>query len=145
LNKGPYKDWNVDEFLLYLKNKFKNKKAVQIAGDKLQRMRMGDFQKFNSFLNDFEFKLALYKGAEWPDRDRILRLNALINAKLLNALITLDFSDNDYQSWIIRIRKIAAKLEARLGYVISRNVATWFIKKKGSNAFFRGPEPPNSA
>jgi hypothetical protein len=52
-----------------LKDKFENKKAVQIAGNELQRMRMGDFQKFDSFLNDFKFKLALYKGAKWPDRN----------------------------------------------------------------------------
>jgi hypothetical protein len=64
LNKGPYKDWNVNEFLFYLKNKFENKKAVQIAGNELQQMRMNDFQKFDSLLNDFEFKLALYKEAE---------------------------------------------------------------------------------
>jgi hypothetical protein len=87
-------------------------------------MRMNDFQKFDSFLDDFEFKLALYKEAKWPDRNRILRLNAIINAKLLNALITINFPDNDYQSWVIRTRKIAAKLEARSGYVISRNVTT---------------------
>jgi hypothetical protein len=102
-------------------------------------MRIDDFQKFDSFLNDFEFKLALCKGAEWPDRDRILRLNAIINAKLLNALVTIDFPDNDYQSWVIRTRKIAARLEARPGYVISRNVITWFIKKEGSSAFFSRP------
>jgi hypothetical protein len=35
LNGGPYKDWNIDEFLLYLKNKFENKEAVQIVGDEL--------------------------------------------------------------------------------------------------------------
>jgi hypothetical protein len=67
LNKGPYKDWNVNEFLFHLKNKFENKEAIQTAEDELQRMRMGDFQKFDSLLNDFEFKLALCKGAEWPD------------------------------------------------------------------------------
>jgi hypothetical protein len=61
-------------------------------------MRMNDFQKFDSFLNDFEFKLTLYKGAEWPDQNRILRFNAINNAKLLNALITIDFPNNDYQS-----------------------------------------------
>jgi hypothetical protein len=59
-------------------------------------MRINDFQKFDSLLNDFEFKLALYRGAKWPDRNRIFRLNAIINAKLLNALITIDFSDDDY-------------------------------------------------
>jgi hypothetical protein len=31
-------------------------------------------------------------------------------------------------------------LEARSGYVISRNVTTWFIKKEGSNAFFSRPQ-----
>jgi hypothetical protein len=102
-------------------------------------MRMGDFQKFDSLLNDFEFKLALYGGTEWPDRDRILRLNAMINAKLLDILVTIDFSNDDYQSWVIRIRKIAAKLEARSGYVINRNVITWFIKKEEFNAFFSRP------
>jgi hypothetical protein len=107
-----------------LKDKFENKKAVQIAGNELQRMRMGDFQKFDSLLDDFEFKLALCKKAEWFDRNRILYLNAIINAKLSNALITIDFSDDDYQSWVIRIRKIAARLEARPGYVTSRNVTT---------------------
>jgi hypothetical protein len=87
-------------------------------------MRINDFQKFDSLLNDFEFKLALCKRAKWPDRNRILRLNAIINAKLSNALITVDFSNNDYQSWVIRTREIAAKLKARSGYVISRNVTT---------------------
>jgi hypothetical protein len=48
----------------------------------------------------------------------------MINAKLLNALVTVDFLDDDYQSWVIRTRKIAAKLEARSGYVTSRNVTT---------------------
>jgi hypothetical protein len=99
-------------------------------------MRMGDFQKFDNLLDDFEFKLALYEEAKWPDRNRILRLNAIINVKLLNALITIDLSDDDYQSWIIKIRKIAAKLEARSGYVTSKNVTTWFIKKKEFSAFF---------
>jgi hypothetical protein len=64
----------------------------------------------------------------------------MINVKLLNALITVNLPDNDYQLWVIRTRKIAAKLEARSGYVISRNVATWFIKKEGSSAFFSRPQ-----
>jgi hypothetical protein len=64
----------------------------------------------------------------------------MINAKLSNALVTVDLSDNDYQSWVIRIRKIAARLEVRPGYVISRNVTTWFIKKEGSSAFFSRPQ-----
>jgi hypothetical protein len=42
--------------------------------------------------------------------------------------------------WVIRTRKIAARLEARPGYVISRNVTTWFIKKEGSSAFFSRPQ-----
>jgi hypothetical protein len=96
LNKGPYKDWNINEFLLHLKNKFENKEAVQTAGNELQRMRMGDFQKFDSLLNDFKFKLPLCKKAEWPDRNRIFQLNAIINAKLSNTLIMIDFSDNGY-------------------------------------------------
>jgi hypothetical protein len=103
-------------------------------------MRISDSQKFDSLLNNFEFKLALCEGAEWPDRNRILRLNAIINAKLLNALITINFPNNDYQSWVIRIRKIAAKLEARPGYVTSKNVTTWFIKKGGFSAFFSRPQ-----
>jgi hypothetical protein len=64
LNEGPYKNWNINEFLLHLKNKFENKKAVQTAGNELQQMRINDFQKFDSLLNDFEFKLALCKGAK---------------------------------------------------------------------------------
>jgi hypothetical protein len=136
LSEGPYKDWNIDEFLLHLKDKFENKEAVQTAGNELQRMRINNFQKFDSLLNDFEFKLALYKKAEWPDRNQILRLNAIINAKLLNALITVNFPNNDYQSWVIRIRKIAARLEACSGYITSKNVTTWFIKKEGSSTFF---------
>jgi hypothetical protein len=108
-------------------------------------MRINNFQKFDSLLNDFEFKLALCKKAEWPDRNQILRLNAMINAKLLNALVTVNFSDNDYQLWVIRTRKIAAKLEARSGYIISKNVITWFIKKEGSNAFFSRPQTARSS
>jgi hypothetical protein len=59
-------------------------------------MRMGDFQKFDNLLDDFEFKLALCEGAEWPDRNRILRLNVIINAKLLNALVTVNLFNDDY-------------------------------------------------
>jgi hypothetical protein len=97
-NGGPYKNWNINEFLFHLKDKFENKEAVQIAENELQRMRINNFQKFDSLLNDFEFKLALCKEAKWPDRDRILRLNAIINAKLSNALVTINLSNNDYQS-----------------------------------------------
>jgi hypothetical protein len=122
-----------------LKDKFENKEAIQIAGNELQRMRMNDFQKFDSLLNDFEFKLALYGEAKWPDRNRIFRLNAIINVKLLNTLVMVDFPDNDYQLWVIKTRKIAARLEARSGYVISRNVITWFIKKEEFSAFFSRP------
>jgi hypothetical protein len=43
LNEGPYKNWNVNEFLLHLKDKFENKEAVQTAEDELQRMRINDF------------------------------------------------------------------------------------------------------
>jgi hypothetical protein len=125
--KALIKTGILTKFLFYLKDKFENKEAAQITGNELQRMRMNDFQKFDSLLNDFEFKLALCKGAKWPDRNQILRLNAIINAKLLNALITVNLPDDDYQLWIIRTRKIAAKLEARSGYVTSRNVITWFI------------------
>jgi hypothetical protein len=59
LNESPHKNWNVDKFLFYLKTKLENKKAVQTAGNELQRMRINDFQKFDSLLNNFEFKLAL--------------------------------------------------------------------------------------
>jgi hypothetical protein len=108
-------------------------------------MRISNFQKFDSLLNNFEFKLALYKEAKWPDRNRIFRLNVIINAKLSNALITVNFPDNDYQSWITRTRKIAAKLEARSGYVINRNVTIWFIKKEESSAFFSRPQIAKSS
>jgi hypothetical protein len=72
-------------------------------------------------------------------------LNAIINAKLLDALITVDFPDDDYQLWVTRTRKIAAKLEARSGYIINKNVTTWFIKKKGFNAFFSRPQIARSS
>jgi hypothetical protein len=36
-------------------------------------------------------------------------------------------------------------LEACSGYVISKNVATWFIKKGGSNAFFSRPQTARSS
>jgi hypothetical protein len=41
--------------------------------------------------------------------------------------------------------KIAAKLEARSGYVTSRNVTTWFITKGGSSAFFFRPQTARSS
>jgi hypothetical protein len=43
LSKGPHKNWNINEFLFHLKDKFENKEAVQTAGDELQRMRINDF------------------------------------------------------------------------------------------------------
>jgi hypothetical protein len=67
LNKGPYKNWNINEFLFHLNDKFENKEAVQTAGNELQRMRMDDFQKLDSLLNNFEFKLALCEKAKWFD------------------------------------------------------------------------------
>jgi hypothetical protein len=35
LSGGSHKDWNINEFLLHLKDKFENKEAVQTAGNEL--------------------------------------------------------------------------------------------------------------
>ena len=58
ISGGSDGQYNVDEFLEHIKDKFEDKEAKQTARDELNRMRMGDAQKFDDFLQDFEFKLS---------------------------------------------------------------------------------------
>ncbi|KAI1002901.1 hypothetical protein K3495_g5302 [Podosphaera aphanis] len=93
-------DHDVELFLAFMKDRFSDRQALQNAGSELQRMRMSDSQGFELFLDDFELKLAQCGGLVWPDEDKIIRLDEAINSKLSNALINVDLSDNNYESWV---------------------------------------------
>ncbi|KAI0992406.1 hypothetical protein K3495_g15779 [Podosphaera aphanis] len=100
LSGGPNGDYDVERFLAFFKDKFNDKLALQTAGSELQQMRMGSSQSFELFLDDFELKLAQCGGLNWPDEDKIIRIDEAINTKLSNALIGVDLPENDYDGWV---------------------------------------------
>ena len=128
LSGGVDGQYNVEAFLEHIKDKFEDKEAKQTAGDLLNRMRMGTSQKFDDFLQDFEFKLAQCDGLGWADRDKIIRVNTCINPKLANALVPVDLSDNDYAKWVKAVRRVAGRLESRPDYKSDRHTETWYLK-----------------
>ena len=89
---------------------------------------MGSSQRFESFLQDFEYKLAQCKGLGWPDETKILMLGPAINLKLSNSLIPVDLPESDYEAWVKKVGRVAAKLEAHPGYNSDGNTRTWYMK-----------------
>ena len=79
-------------------------------------MRIGSDQYFVDFLQNFEYKLAQYNGLAWPDNAKIIRLNSAINAKLADALITVDLPDDNYMNWVQKVKRISEQLKAKEGY-----------------------------
>ena len=87
-----------------------------MAGKQLYLIYIGLSQKFESFLQDFEYKLAQCRGLGWPNETKILMLCPAINLKLLTSLIPVKLPELDYKAWVRKVRSIAAKLKAYPGY-----------------------------
>jgi hypothetical protein len=128
ISGGSDGQYDVDSFLEHIKDKFEDKEAKQTAGDQLNRMRMGDAQKFDDFLQDFEFKLSQCGGLEWADRDKIIRLNTAINAKLSDKLISVELPDDSYSKWVKRVRNVAGRLQNHPDYKNGSHTKTWYVK-----------------
>ncbi|RMZ86277.1 hypothetical protein DV736_g6497, partial [Chaetothyriales sp. CBS 134916] len=64
ISGGLDSQYNIDDFLKHIKDKFEDKEAKQTAGDQLNRIHIGDAQKFDDFLQDFKFKLSQCRGLE---------------------------------------------------------------------------------
>jgi hypothetical protein len=135
ISGGSDGQYNVDDFLGHIKDKFEDKEAKQTAGDQLNRMRMGNAQKFDDFLQDFEFKLSQCGGLAWADRDKIIRLNTAINEKLSDKLISVELPDDGYARWVTKVRGVAGRLQNHSNYKKGTGSETWYIKARGSSAF----------
>ncbi|KAI0999829.1 hypothetical protein K3495_g8369 [Podosphaera aphanis] len=99
-------------------------------------MRMGGSQGFEVFLDDFELKLANCGELNWPDEDKIIRIDEAINTKLSNVLIDVDLPDNDYDRWVSRVRKTASRSEARPVYITDSITATIYLDRLATTTFF---------
>ena len=89
---------------------------------------MGLSQRFESFLQDFEYKLAQCRGLGWPDKTKTLMLCPAINLKLSTSLIPVELPESDYKAWVRKVGGVAAKLEAHPGYNSDSHIKTWYAK-----------------
>lgn len=131
---GSMGDYDWEEFLVALKDKFEDKQAKQTAGDQLSRMRMGATQHFADYLQDFEFKLSQCDGLAWPDRTKIIYLNTSINSKLKEKLVSKSLPDDDYAKWTRKVQDVASRLESLPSYRPkgSTNTKTWYLAQGGN-------------
>ena len=58
ISGGKDGQFNVDDFLGVIKEKFKDREQIQTAGKQLYLIYIGLSQRFESFLQDFKYKLA---------------------------------------------------------------------------------------
>jgi hypothetical protein len=128
ISGGDDGQFDIDDFLVLIKEKFEDRESVQTAGRQLYLIRMGSSQKFESFLQDFEYKLAQCKGLGWPDETKILMLRPAINLKLSTSLIPVELPEADYKAWVRKVGNVAAKLEAHPGYKSDSQTKTWYAK-----------------
>jgi hypothetical protein len=128
MSGGKDGQFDVDNFLEVIKEKFKDREQIQTAGRQLYLIRIGLSQSFEGFLQDFKYKLAQCKGLGWPDETKILMLRLAINLKLSTSLIPVDLSESDYNVWVKQVSRVAAKLEAHPGYNSDGNTKTWYAK-----------------
>jgi hypothetical protein len=128
MSGGDDGQFDVDDFLELINEKFEDRESVQTAGKQLYLIRMGSSQKFERFLQDFEYKLAQCKGLWWPDETKILMLRPAINLKLSTSLIPVDLPESDYKAWVKKVGGVAAKLEAHPGYNSDSHTKTWYAK-----------------
>ena len=128
ISGGDNGQFDIDDFLELIMEKFEDRESVQTAGRQLYLIRMGSSQKFESFLQDFEYKLAQCRGLGWPDETKILMLRPAINLKLSTSLIPVELPESDYKAWVRRVSSVAAKLEAHPGYNSDSHTKTWYAK-----------------
>ena len=133
---GPERNYNWEKFLKHFEDQFEDKQAAQVAGDKLSRMRMGSAQTFESYLQDFELKLAQCGGRDWPSRSKVLHLDAGLNEKLKAELVPKSLDSDNYDKWVQKVRGVAGRLENLPNYKPKGTVQTrtWYLSKGGSAA-----------
>ena len=113
-NTGMY-DWR--EFLAFIHKQFDNRQAGLEAGVALTRMRQGDHQYFEDFLQDFEYKLSLCEGDSFGSAAKLILLHAAINDQTRDALIGNDITlAMGYEAYIDKVRLIASQIQARHKY-----------------------------
>lgn len=128
ISGGDNGQFDIDDFLELIREKFEDRESVQTAGRQLYLIRMGSSQKFESFLQDFEYKLAQCKGLGWPDETKIMMLRPAINLKLSTSLIPVELPELNYKAWVKKVGGVAAKLEAHPGYNSDSHTETWYAK-----------------
>ncbi|KAI1001359.1 hypothetical protein K3495_g6844, partial [Podosphaera aphanis] len=132
-SKGQY-DWR--EFLNCFDEHFESKQAGLEAGDILVRMRQGENQFFEDFIQDFENQLARCDGENWSSSPKLIFVHAAINEKLRAALVGKKLTlSMGYESWVSRVRQIAAQVEAMNSYRPNSSklqTGTFFIPGRGT-------------
>jgi hypothetical protein len=140
---GPDNRHDVDQFLGHVESQFEDKEAQQSARLLLTRIRMGDAQKFDGFLQDFEYKLSQGGGLGWPDDSKITYIYTAINPLLRDRLVTKDLPEDDYPEWIKQVRKVASKLQDLPEYKKGSGTKTWYLKSY--SGYSSGPSKKDSS
>src|ERR1700744_207256 len=140
---GKNKDWNWKEFLKHFALQFEDKQAKRAASDELSRMRQGATQLFSDFVSDFEYKLAIAGGSDWPADVRLSYVHAGINTALRTALVTMALPENDYDEWMTAVKLVAGKLENLATYRQKGSTVqnkTWLLRQPGTIGYHPSAE-----
>ncbi|KAL5596442.1 uncharacterized protein BROUX77_007126 [Berkeleyomyces rouxiae] len=143
LDQGEAHDWDWEKLLEHINDQFTDKQAVMKAGQKLMTMRMGEAQTFNAFLQDYEYSLSACGGWHWPDRCKILFIDAALNDTLQYHLTPKKLPDDDYNKWVTKVRTIAGRVECLPQYEAryrEGSSSTWYVQQPVDQEEFPIPE-----
>jgi hypothetical protein len=104
--------WDVEGFWRYLENNFGDPGREARAARTLQSLRMRPTEEFAKFSTKFEKALVEAGGMTYPDRVKIMLLDAALSQPLRYAMIPITDMPVEYPEWHRKVLDIATRLEA---------------------------------
>ncbi|POS82392.1 hypothetical protein EPUL_005901 [Erysiphe pulchra] len=135
---GRNNSFDHKEMLEECNKKYFDKIGAEKAKKKLRTVRQGESQFFRHFLQEWELQLEFSGGCDWPDSFKIRQLKQSLSDKLYEKTDVLELPNDDYQEWIDKIAKVAAKMESRGSFVRKgESRLTQYVNRSGiqSNDF----------
>lgn len=104
-------DYSCERFLEYLDRTYGNSNKREDALASLRELRQGTTMKLTAFLPKFEQLLAEAGGASFPEHVKIDYLRSTLNKKLGRFLVSANLPQEDYNSWVKEVTRVASQME----------------------------------
>jgi hypothetical protein len=130
---GEDGSYNPNEFLEHMDSKFLDPEEERKALDKLDRVRQGDRQKFEDFRQQFEQLSAQAGTLAHKGASKVSTMRRAISTALSRLLISVELSNTDYESYVVKVQKIATNFEAHKDFHKQSGSMTHYYVNEGSH------------